>query len=130
MQNLAKSAVVAAIALLPAFSLKANEISISLYARVEPRCEVVGIGQSPDLAASAMRISVSCNAPQYQLRFVGSDGPVAVKVSTASASIGTTTVISDTMMVSPLRPGFHVFDIELPEGGPDQGMLMVQLDGF
>ncbi len=34
------------------------------------------------------------------------------------------------MMVSPLRPGLHVFEIELPEFDPDQGMLMVQLDGY
>jgi hypothetical protein len=81
MQNLARSAIFATIAVLPIFSLQANEISISLRAQVEPRCEIVGIGQLPDVMASALQVRVSCNAPQYQLSFIGNNGPIAVKVA-------------------------------------------------
>lgn len=138
-----KAAVLAVLGCAPLTPALGNEISISLTATVEPRCEVVdvvssgldlpGLG-SPFFASASLvpsdfvEVTVSCNTPQFQVSLVGSEGPVPVQLLRTIGPVGSVGNAANSIAVAPRRPGLFVLDLELEEGSSNN--IQVQLNSF
>lgn len=114
-----------------AIPANANEVSISLRAVVEPRCElvdVVSVGSDPSARFSVL---VSCNASHFTLSVVGESGPVPIELRSISGGADSAAVAGNSLNITPRRPGLYSFDLEMADGtvAPDAD-LTIQIDGF
>ncbi|MEM5516264.1 hypothetical protein WNY37_04835 [Henriciella sp. AS95] len=105
-----------------------SDLQINLSASVASSCGLSSAETTPNANGATMRISTVCNASGFTLTFDGVPGLDISGARSAHISTGPVSVLADSVMLTPVRPGLQAVDIDFSNSAAELSDLIIGID--